>query len=257
VRSAPPLLLLAAALAAVGAVAAADRRAAACRRLRRMSRPPPARPVTAPASPAANQRQRLARGLAALTVGGSGLVLLGGVPGVVVAAVAGTASHWLLGRERQGAGPRASDAAPGQVPVTVDLLAAALGAGCPWGRALDVVGRAMGGSTGDALCRSAAALALGADAATAFGAGMPGAGLGGLRRALVRTADSGASAAGVLEALCADLRSARAMQAETAASRAGVLAVLPLALCFLPAFVLLGLVPVVAGLAGGVLDVPR
>jgi pilus assembly protein TadC len=162
----------------------------------------------------------------------------------------------VLGRRSTGAGDRVVDGEHAEVPVAVDLLAAALGAGCPLGRALDVVGRAVGGSTGAALTRSAAALALGADAASAFGAGMPGAGLGGLRRALVRTAESGASAAAVLEALSVDLRAARAVQAEAAASRAGVLAVLPLGLCFLPAFVLLGLVPVVAGLAGGVLDVP-
>ena len=41
--------------------------------------------------------------------------------------------------------------------------------------------------------------------------------------------------------------------AEQAARRVGVLAVAPLGLCFLPAFVLLGVVPVVIGLAGPLL----
>jgi pilus assembly protein TadC len=42
--------------------------------------------------------------------------------------------------------------------------------------------------------------------------------------------------------------------ATAAAERAGVLIAGPLGLCFLPAFVCLGIVPVVAGLAGDVLQ---
>jgi pilus assembly protein TadC len=42
--------------------------------------------------------------------------------------------------------------------------------------------------------------------------------------------------------------------AAAAAERAGVLIAGPLGLCFLPAFVCLGIIPVVAGLAGDVLQ---
>ncbi len=48
------------------------------------------------------------------------------------------------------------------------------------------------------------------------------------------------------------LAGARIGGAVTGGGRAGVLIAGPLGLCFLPAFVLLGVVPVVAGLAGEV-----
>ncbi len=53
--------------------------------------------------------------------------------------------------------------------------------------------------------------------------------------------------------LAAEARADRAARGQAAAERAGVLAVAPLGLCFLPAFVLLGVVPVVAGLVGPLL----
>jgi Flp pilus assembly protein TadB len=49
------------------------------------------------------------------------------------------------------------------------------------------------------------------------------------------------------------LRADRSLAAEAAARRAGVLIVLPLGLCFLPAFLLAGLVPVVVAVIGDVL----
>jgi hypothetical protein len=59
--------------------------------------------------------------------------------------------------------------------------------------------------------------------------------------------------AGALTRLADDLRADRSVAAEAAARRAGVLIVLPLGLCFLPAFLLAGLVPVVVALLGDVL----
>jgi hypothetical protein len=50
-----------------------------------------------------------------------------------------------------------------------------------------------------------------------------------------------------------ELRAARTAAAEAAARRVGVLVVLPLALCFLPAFVLAGVVPVIVAVFGDVL----
>jgi pilus assembly protein TadC len=53
--------------------------------------------------------------------------------------------------------------------------------------------------------------------------------------------------------LAVQCRSEASDSATAAAERAGVLIAGPLGLCFLPAFVCLGIVPVVAGLAGDVL----
>ena len=53
------------------------------------------------------------------------------------------------------------------------------------------------------------------------------------------------------------MRRDRQRAVEVAAQAAGVRAVAPLAACFLPAFLLLGVVPVVASLAGDSSDVTR
>lgn len=72
-------------------------------------------------------------------------------------------------------------------------------------------------------------------------------------RALGRAAEGGAPVAAAVARLAADARARSRAQGELAARRVGVLVVAPLGLCFLPAFVLLGVVPVVAGLVGPLL----
>jgi hypothetical protein len=67
---------------------------------------------------------------------------------------------------------------------------------------------------------------------------------------LSRAAEGGAPVAAAVSRLAADARADARARGEQAARRVGVLAVAPLGLCFLPAFVLLGVVPVIAGLAG-------
>ena len=106
------------------------------------------------------------------------------------------------------------------------------------------------------LCRAADLLALGADPATAW-APPPGDDLDEQCRALLRlarrSAASGAAlAAGVAE-LAVEARHDAARAADAAAERAGVVIAGPLGVCFLPAFICLGVVPVVAGLADDVL----
>jgi pilus assembly protein TadC len=68
-----------------------------------------------------------------------------------------------------------------------------------------------------------------------------------------RSAASGAALAGALHRCADDLRTDAAVARQAGAQRAGVLIVLPLGLCFLPAFVLAGLVPVVLAVLGEVL----
>jgi pilus assembly protein TadC len=75
-----------------------------------------------------------------------------------------------------------------------------------------------------------------------------------LIRAVDRSGQSGAALAGSFHRVAEDLRTERLLAAEATARRAGVLIVLPLGLCFLPAFVLTGLVPVMVAVVGGVLS---
>ena len=70
----------------------------------------------------------------------------------------------------------------------------------------------------------------------------------------MRSQHSGAAFAGSLQRVADDLRGDALAATDAAARRAGVLIVLPLGLCFLPAFVLAGLVPVIVAVLGGVLS---
>ena len=72
--------------------------------------------------------------------------------------------------------------------------------------------------------------------------------------ALIRSSESGAPMSTVLARIAEDMRRDRQRTVEVAARSAGVRAVAPLAACFLPAFLLTGVVPVVASLTGGLLS---
>jgi pilus assembly protein TadC len=110
------------------------------------------------------------------------------------------------------------------------------------------------------LRRAADLLALGADAGVAWSAppDLPPGSLDAQTDALLRLARrssaSGVALAEAVAALAAQCRQDAAHTAAASAERAAVLIGGPLGLCFLPAFVCLGIVPVVAGLAGDLLQ---
>ncbi|GIJ66483.1 type II secretion system F family protein [Virgisporangium ochraceum] len=195
----------------------------------------------------------LAKRLLVLACGaGSGLAV-GGPAGIATGAVVVAVLWWAL--PRMAAAGAAADLrrAAAALPAAADLLAAALRAGAPPGHAATVVGTAVAGPVGERLVRVGHALRLGDPPALAWAhvADLP----GGERvaRAAVRSADSGAALARALVRLADELRATRAADADAAARRAGVLVVLPLGLCFLPAFLLAGVVPVVIAVLDGVL----
>jgi hypothetical protein len=74
-----------------------------------------------------------------------------------------------------------------------------------------------------------------------------------LARAARRSGRSGSALAESLTRLAAELRADAGQRAEARAQRAGVLITAPLGLCFLPAFLAIGVVPVLIGLATGLL----
>ena len=139
------------------------------------------------------------------------------------------------------------------LPLAADLLAAALRAGAPVDRAVSAVADALGGPLGERLARVGRTLRLGGEPAEAWSHATGLAGGERLAAAAIRSAASGAALAGALARLADDLRADRAVAVEAAARRAGVLIVLPLGLCFLPAFILAGLVPVIVAVLGDVL----
>lgn len=187
--------------------------------------------------------------LAGVAVG----VLLGGWWGLCVGAGVAAALHRALRRIEPSAVREARLRAVADLPLAADLLAAALRAGVPVDRAAAAVGEALGGPLGEHLARVGRSLRLGASAAEAWSQLDAVAGGHRVVSAAVRSSASGSALAGALTRLADDLRADRTLAAEAAARRAGVLIVLPLGLCFLPAFILAGLVPVVVAVLGDVL----
>jgi hypothetical protein len=160
-----------------------------------------------------------------------------------------------LGTRTRSPGPTAADGSDGSEAATdpvavVELLAVAVESGASVPGALEVVGRVLGGRTGAHLARAGSALLLGAAWETAWAhAPALAAGLDGLAAAW-RT---GAAPGPPLRTAAAELRRRRDRAAREAAGRLGVRLVLPLGLCFLPAFVLIGLVPVLVSLGRSLL----
>ncbi|MFS8099766.1 type II secretion system F family protein [Lentzea alba] len=123
-----------------------------------------------------------------------------------------------------------------------DLLAACLTAGLPVPTAIQAVGIRE-------LSQVAELLRLGADPVTAWAPALEQPATAVLARAARRTARSGAALARQTAELADRTRAEAVDQAEAKAQRAAVAVAAPLALCFLPAFLCLGVAPVVLGLA--------
>ncbi|MFI9505795.1 type II secretion system F family protein [Nocardia sp. NPDC052566] len=160
------------------------------------------------------------------------------------------------GAESGRAVSKKSVADPLAVASVFDLLAACLRAGLPMAGAARAVAPGAPARLGAALLRAADLLALGADAATAWERAEREADaeeVAALARMARRSARSGASLAVAVGELAEQRRGAIEDAAAARAERAGVLISGPLGLCFLPAFLCLGIVPVVIGLAGRVL----
>ncbi|HET7666830.1 MAG TPA: type II secretion system F family protein [Mycobacterium sp.] len=136
-----------------------------------------------------------------------------------------------------------------------DVLAACLRSGMAVSAAASATAPSAPTPLALVLNRAADLLALGAEPATAWTnpLGSPNSHVDGLLRLARRSASSGAALAHGVTELADQSRHDAAAAATAAAGRASVLIAGPLGLCYLPAFVCLGVVPVVAGLAGDVL----
>ncbi|WP_067842710.1 type II secretion system F family protein [Nocardia lijiangensis] len=150
---------------------------------------------------------------------------------------------------------------PLDIASVFDLLAACLRAGLPMAAAARAVATGAPWALAAALRTAADLLALGAEPGAAWeraardAQGRPGAAeIDSLARMARRSARSGASLAIAVGELADQHRAAIEDAAAARAERAGVLIGGPLGLCFLPAFLCLGIVPVVIGLAGRVLE---
>jgi pilus assembly protein TadC len=178
----------------------------------------------------------------------------GALLGVVLGPILGVAASRWLARQPSRRIVAEERKVAADLPFAADLLAAALRAGASPDVAAGCVASAVGGPVGQRLDRVERALRLGSPADRAWSYLGRADGAARIVQAAVRSQHSGAAFAGALQRLADDLRADRLIAADAAARRAGVLIVLPLGLCFLPAFVLAGLVPVVVAVLGDVLS---
>ncbi|MBT2905707.1 type II secretion system F family protein [Streptomyces sp. McG8] len=196
-----------------------------------------------------------------VAVVGAGWVTVGGLGGVGLGTVlAAGLWQWHRRQRRAAAEASASDAAldtalaARQLPLAADLLSACITAGAGPVPAAQAVGETLGGPVGDALARGAAEVRLGGEPGEAWRrlAALPGAVP--LARLLERADVSGLPLAAPVGRLAAEARAEWSRSATARARRAAVLISAPVGLCFLPAFIAVGVLPVVIGLAGGVLE---
>ncbi len=202
---------------------------------------------------AADRRTRVAlpptglRWVAGVGVGLTAVLVTGWPAGAVVGAVAAPLAVVLVGRLQKAATRRVGLRDRDALPLALDLLAAVLRSGQPLSAALDHVGEVVDRPLGHDLQQVAALLRLGATPEQAWHELTADPVLAPVARAAVRSADSGIRLSRGFEQVASDVRAEIVQASNVKAHRAGVWAMAPLGLCFLPAFVCLGIIPVVVG----------
>lgn len=135
-----------------------------------------------------------------------------------------------------------------------DVLAACLRAGLSVPAAVRIAAGELVGQPAITLRRVAELLAVGADPVDAWEPALADTSVAELARAARRTARSGAALARAATTLAENLRTTAEQRGEARCQRVEVLISGPLGLCFLPAFLFLGVVPVVMGLASTLIN---
>jgi pilus assembly protein TadC len=172
----------------------------------------------------------------------AGLLAIGGAIGVLIG-VAGAGVAALVRPK-----VLAAQVNPDDVPVVVDLIAGCLAAGATLPDALEAAARVAEDVMASA-CRSVAgALRSGAPPEEAWRGWLADPWLAPVARTAARTSQTGAAAAADLRRTSTRLRARRRAAAQHRLRQASVWLVVPLGLCFLPAFILVAVVPLVIGL---------
>lgn len=178
----------------------------------------------------------------------AGWAFLGGVVGVLAGVAAAAAAWRVLGGAEPPEARRRREQLERDLPVGVDLLAACLAAGGAVGPALAVVGEALPGPLGEEFAGLHHRLSLGVEPLEVWRRLAEHPQLAPLGRTLTRAHETGASITGSIHRLADELRSTALAEVEQRARGVDVRASAPLGVCFLPAFLLVGVVPLVAGI---------
>ncbi len=192
------------------------------------------------------------RPVAAVGVGlGAGLVV-GGLPGVAAGLVAAFVARRVLAGVEAPSARRDREEVERTLPHLISLFASTLSAGAEPIAGLSRVCEAFPGPAARRLTAVVDQARWGAAGVDAWAVVADDRALAPLARAMIRSQSSGASVVLAVERLADELERESLARAEDAARRVGVSAAVPLGVCLLPAFLLLGVVPTVASLFSSV-----
>jgi Flp pilus assembly protein TadB len=208
------------------------------------------RSTPAEETPVVDDWMRRWRPLWALLAGAAAATFLSGSLAGPAGLAAAVATWVVIGRAEPPSERRRREAARRDLPHLVGLLADALRAGQSPTEALALVTKALPGPACDGLAPAVPRLRLGVDPRTVWEGLADDSALAPLGRVLARAEATGAPVVGAVARLAEALAQDVNGDVEDRARAVGVKAALPLGLCLLPAFVLLGIVPVVAGMLG-------
>lgn len=192
---------------------------------------------------------RLRPVLAVLVLAG-GWALLGGVVGLLAGLGAAGFGWRALGSAETPAARRHRRELERDLPLAVHLLGACLAAGAATTVALETVAVAIGGAVGTELEAVRRRLLLGADPVTVWQAVGRSGPLARLGRPLARAHRTGAPVTAAIARLSEDLRAETHVRRQSRARAVEVRATAPVGLCLLPAFLLLGVVPLAVSVFG-------
>ena len=200
-------------------------------------------------------RTGLTSGAAAVGAGAAVALLVGSALGAVLGALTiALAWRWLT-RLEPVADRRRREQLEAGLPLVVDLMAACLRSGQAPESALAAVSASL--EPGPLRAETAAVVArlrLGGDPTNIWRTVGRHPQLGPLGRTVARAREGGAAVSDAMEDLAQELRRTRRAEVQARARSVGARAAAPLGLCLLPAFVLVGIVPVVAGSLGALLQ---
>lgn len=202
-------------------------------------------PVTAP-RPERSPLMRL-RPVLALVGATGGWAMVGGPAGLALGLGCGVAVWTVLGRAEDPAVVRRREELVEDLPIGVDLLGSCLDAGAAPESALVAVSRALGGPVGEEFLAIHHRLDVGVDPVQVWRSVAAHPQLAPLGRAVGRAHETGAPVGRAVHRLAEELRERARAEVETRARSIEVKASAPLGLCLLPAFVVLGVVPMVVG----------
>ncbi|GAA4702136.1 type II secretion system F family protein [Nocardioides conyzicola] len=230
----------------VAATAAAAAAALLVRPRLAVPAPPPALLTPSPVAETGwlHRHRLLWSGLAGMAA----LLFVSGPLGVAAGVATASATWVVVGRAEPASVRARRRAVARDLPHVVALFAAGLRSGAAPADAIDQVCQALPGPAADRLAGVAARLALGLDPAQVWSGLADDPALVGLGRTLARAHTTGAPVVAAVERLADELARAGRAESEERARAVGVQAAVPLGLCLLPAFVLIGIVPLVVAL---------